>query len=353
MGPRGDRRRGDRAGDGRRRRGPGVPDAAARGARLRQGDVEPEHEAGARRGALPRTGASSAWCARRSTSAGCSGGTPRTWSTTVPFLVPAYRWWERRSTRSGLKLYDRLAGDLGLGRARGRSVAGGGAGARPDARTERPARGGRLPRRPVRRRPARRRPAADGRSTRAAAALNDMPVDGSAQGTADGSRASRPATPRRARRSRSRRGRWSTRRASSSTRSGGSTTPGDAPMIAPSQGAHLVLDRAFLPGETAVMVPQDRRRPRPVRDPLASTASLVGTTDTPVRRAGDRAAAAATRRSSSCSTTPRRYLSVRPRSCRRAQRLRGPPPLDRRREPRPAPPRLSREHAVAGLGARG
>ena len=28
------------------------------------------------------------------------------------------------------------------------------------------------------------------------------------------------------------------------------------PMIAPSQGAHLVLDREFLPGDTAVLIPR-------------------------------------------------------------------------------------------------
>ncbi|MGC8642754.1 MAG: glycerol-3-phosphate dehydrogenase/oxidase, partial [Isosphaeraceae bacterium] len=32
--------------------------------------------------------------------------------------------------------------------------------------------------------------------------------------------------------------------------------PGVTPMIAPSQGAHLVLDRSFLPGTTALMVPR-------------------------------------------------------------------------------------------------
>ena len=30
---------------------------------------------------------------------------------------------------------------------------------------------------------------------------------------------------------------------------------GAEPMLTPSQGAHLVLDRSFLPGETAPMVP--------------------------------------------------------------------------------------------------
>ena len=57
--------------------------------------------------------------------------------------------------------------------------------------------------------------------------------------------------------------------------------PGAPPMIAPSQGAHLVLDRSFLPGETAVLVPRtDDGRVLfaiPWHDRV-----LVGTTDTPV-----------------------------------------------------------------------
>jgi glycerol-3-phosphate dehydrogenase len=53
------------------------------------------------------------------------------------------------------------------------------------------------------------------------------------------------------------------------------------PMIAPSQGAHVVLDRSFLPGSTALMVPR-------VGDGRVMFAipwqghTLVGTTDTPI-----------------------------------------------------------------------
>lgn len=53
------------------------------------------------------------------------------------------------------------------------------------------------------------------------------------------------------------------------------------PMIAPSQGAHLVLDRSFLPGSTALMIPR-------VGDGRVMFAipwrghTLVGTTDTPI-----------------------------------------------------------------------
>jgi glycerol-3-phosphate dehydrogenase len=57
--------------------------------------------------------------------------------------------------------------------------------------------------------------------------------------------------------------------------------PGSAPIIRPSQGVHIVLDRAFLPGSSAIMVPQtDDGRVLfaiPWRDRV-----VVGTTDTPV-----------------------------------------------------------------------
>ena len=55
------------------------------------------------------------------------------------------------------------------------------------------------------------------------------------------------------------------------------------PMIAPSQGVHIVLDKSFLPGESAVMVPQtDDGRVLfavPWHDRV-----IVGTTDTPIEK---------------------------------------------------------------------
>jgi glycerol-3-phosphate dehydrogenase len=59
-------------------------------------------------------------------------------------------------------------------------------------------------------------------------------------------------------------------------------TPEAPPMIAPSQGVHIVLDRSFLPGKGAIMVPhtQDGRVlfATPWHDRV-----IVGTTDTPVQ----------------------------------------------------------------------
>lgn len=59
--------------------------------------------------------------------------------------------------------------------------------------------------------------------------------------------------------------------------------PEAAPMIAPSQGVHLVFKREFLPGETAVMVPRTRDGRVLFAIPWHNHV-LVGTTDTPIAR---------------------------------------------------------------------
>lgn len=53
------------------------------------------------------------------------------------------------------------------------------------------------------------------------------------------------------------------------------------PMIAPSQGVHLVFDRSFLPGDTAVMVPRTSDGRVLFAIPWHDH-TLVGTTDTPI-----------------------------------------------------------------------
>jgi len=60
--------------------------------------------------------------------------------------------------------------------------------------------------------------------------------------------------------------------------------PGVEPMISPSQGVHLVLDRSFLQGETAIMVPHTRDGRVMFAIPWHGHA-VVGTTDTPISRA--------------------------------------------------------------------
>lgn len=58
--------------------------------------------------------------------------------------------------------------------------------------------------------------------------------------------------------------------------------PAAAPMIAPSQGVHVVLDQSFLPGESAIMVPRTSDGRVMFAIPWHRHV-LVGTTDTPVK----------------------------------------------------------------------
>jgi glycerol-3-phosphate dehydrogenase len=57
--------------------------------------------------------------------------------------------------------------------------------------------------------------------------------------------------------------------------------PGAPPLIAPSQGIHLVFDRSFLPGTSAIMVPHTRDGRVMFAIPWHGH-TLVGTTDTPI-----------------------------------------------------------------------
>jgi glycerol-3-phosphate dehydrogenase len=57
--------------------------------------------------------------------------------------------------------------------------------------------------------------------------------------------------------------------------------PEAEPIIAPSQGVHIVLDRSFLPGDTAIMVPHTRDGRVMFAIPWHGHA-VVGTTDTPI-----------------------------------------------------------------------
>jgi glycerol-3-phosphate dehydrogenase len=59
--------------------------------------------------------------------------------------------------------------------------------------------------------------------------------------------------------------------------------PDASKMIAPSQGAHLVLDRSFLPGENAIMVPHTSDGRVMFAIPWHGH-TLVGTTDTPMKQ---------------------------------------------------------------------
>ena len=60
--------------------------------------------------------------------------------------------------------------------------------------------------------------------------------------------------------------------------------PGARPLITPSQGIHLILDKKFLPGDSAIMVPQTEDGRVLFAVPWHDRV-VVGTTDTPVARA--------------------------------------------------------------------
>ncbi|MCA1684499.1 MAG: glycerol-3-phosphate dehydrogenase/oxidase [Planctomycetia bacterium] len=194
------------------------------------------------------------------------------------FLVPAYSWWERPYYATGLWLYDRLAGNLARGRSRGV----GRVEALRLAPTLEPVglQGGVVYQ--------------DGQFDDArlaitlartiddhgGTALNWMNVDGlvkDAAGRVAGLHAVDAET-----------GERLTVGAKAVVNATGVFAdevrridePGARPMITPSRGAHLVLDRRFLPGETAVLVPKtDDGRVLfaiPWHDRV-----VVGTTDTP------------------------------------------------------------------------
>jgi glycerol-3-phosphate dehydrogenase len=59
--------------------------------------------------------------------------------------------------------------------------------------------------------------------------------------------------------------------------------PKSEPMIAPSQGVHIVLDRSFLPADTAIMVPHTRDGRVMFAIPWHGHV-IVGTTDTPISK---------------------------------------------------------------------
>lgn len=197
----------------------------------------------------------------------------------LPFLLPAFAWWERPYYGLGLGIYDRLAGEFGLGASRsvGRDEA---EALAPTLRREGLYGGivyhdgqfddSRLAVSLV-------RTFEDHGGT----ALNGVAVDGlvkDAEGKLRGVRA-RDAETGEA---------WELAARGVVNATGVFTDgirrldePQAPPLVTPSQGAHIVLDRAFFPGETAVLIPKtDDGRVLfmiPWHDRV-----LVGTTDTPV-----------------------------------------------------------------------
>ncbi len=196
----------------------------------------------------------------------------------LPFLVPAYRWWHRPWYGAGLTLYDRLAGRLRLSPVR---VVDAASAARLVPTIERAGLRGGVVYSDAQFNDARlaislARTAAG----RGATLLNHAPV--TALQKEDGRVAGVTVVDAES-------GRGHTVRARAVVNATGVFTdaitalddPVVAPVIAVSQGIHLVLDQGFLPGEAAIMVPRTDDGRVVFIIPWQGR-TLVGTTDTPL-----------------------------------------------------------------------
>ena len=186
----------------------------------------------------------------------------------LAFVVPNYDWWEAPFYGLGLKVYNVLAGQVRV-RHVGDPDARGDAAAAADDQDGRPARRGRLLRRAVRRRAVAGQPRADGRRAgRHAAQLRRRPWPSRRAATAS-STGSWRGTWRPAASSRCA-ARWSsTPRARSPMRVRRLAEPDAPPLIAPSQGVHLVFTAGVPARRQRDHGAAHERRPRDVRDSVA------------------------------------------------------------------------------------
>ena len=199
----------------------------------------------------------------------------------IGFVMPAYRWWESRFYGAGLALYDRLAGRDALGPTRRLD--------RAETLRELPGaraqglRGGVL--------------YWDGQFddarlavalARTAAAhgallLNHVEVvallhaDGRVRGVRARGGGAGPAPAKAARAVVNATGVWVDALRARDGEAAGRTVP---PIVAPSQGVHLVVDRAFLPGPRALLVPSTADGRVLFAVPWLGR-TVLGTTDTP------------------------------------------------------------------------
>jgi len=119
--------------------------------------------------------------------------------------------------------------------------------------------------------------------------------------------------------------------------------PAAAPSMSPSQGIHLVLDRSFLGGEDAVLVPHTRDGRVLFAIPWHGHV-LAGTTDTPIERVAEEPVPLDGEVDLVLETLAR-YLSRAPRRTDVLSAFAGVRPL-LRGTPRGATSRISREHAI-------
>jgi glycerol-3-phosphate dehydrogenase len=202
-------------------------------------------------------------------------------ATPLGFVMPAYHWWEAHWYGLGLRVYDRLAGGDALGRTRRLDRAGTLRelpGVRPDG-----LRGGVL--------------YWDGQfddarlaiaiartaAARGALLLNHMPVTalvhegGRVRGVQATDRETGATHVIRAHAVINATGVWVDSLRARDGEAGGRVA---APIVAPSQGVHLVVDRAFLPGPRALLVPATADGRVLFAVPWLGQ-TLLGTTDTP------------------------------------------------------------------------
>lgn len=202
--------------------------------------------------------------------------------TDLPFIVPNYRWWEAPFYGVGMRVYDVLAGKYGFGHSKNLSVEETVARI-PTIETE-GLRGGVVYH--------------DGQfddarllihlamtaAEQGATLLNYAPVIGilkNQKGFAAGVRI-REAESGRVLEIRGRAVVNATGAFADAVRS--MDEPAAQPIIRPSQGVHIVLDRSFLPGSSAIMVPQTDDGRVLFAIPWRNRV-VVGTTDTPVDEA--------------------------------------------------------------------
>ena len=160
----------------------------------------------------------------------------------LPFVVPNYAWWEGPFYGIGMKMYDLLAGRSGFGRSRHLSRE---------------------------------------KTPEAIPTLEPEGLDGGEDGEVAGVVARDVES-----------GERHTLRARCVINATGVWTdavrrmddPGVTPMVTASQGIHVVLDKSFLPGEMAIMVPRTDDGRVLFAIPW-NDAVVVGTTDTPVEEA--------------------------------------------------------------------
>jgi len=202
-------------------------------------------------------------------------------ATPLGFVMPAYRWWEAHWYGLGLRVYDRLAGRDALGRTR-RLDRAGTLRELPGVRAD-GLRGGVL--------------YWDGQfddarlaiaiartaAVHGALLLNHAAVtglfheDGRVRGVEVTDRETGASHRIRARAVVNATGVWVDALRARDGEAGGRPTP---PIVAPSQGVHLVVDRAFLPGSRALLVPATADGRVLFAVPWLGQ-TLLGTTDTP------------------------------------------------------------------------